>query len=324
MNTWFQIFYRRHTIIMLVILTLALLAAPLLTLLPLSIQLIVLATSIVIFGLPHGALDLTLIRGSSSGAWHVLALSIFVYLLGLATVICAWLHVPILMLTSFLMLAVAHFGFGDTGEITGLQRALEIIVRGGSTIVIPLFFQTATTLELFTILVGPESTTAMHAASQAIMPSAGWIWSLCLIASISWRVSTRRPGWLLAILELILIAAVFAMLQPLIAFLLYFNLIHSVRHLADLGAARFPKSGHCAWRWLLSESLPLTVATLILATIAFYLFRHSINFNENITRVIFWGLSALTIPHMVLVACWHLRGERPPGDLFYQQKSEST
>ena len=33
-------------------------------------------------------------------------------------------------------------------------------------------------------------------------------------------------------------------------------------------------------------------------------------------RVIFWGLSALTMPHMILTAWWHRRGDPQPGDLF--------
>jgi hypothetical protein len=33
-------------------------------------------------------------------------------------------------------------------------------------------------------------------------------------------------------------------------------------------------------------------------------------------RLIFWGLSALTLPHMILTAWWHGRGDPQPGDLF--------
>ena len=111
-------------------------------------------------------------------------------------------------------------------------------------------------------------------------------------------------------------AAIFAVFHPLAAFLLYFSFVHSVRHIADLGAARFPESSARARRWLLLESLPFTSATVLLAALAWFLFAQSIDFNEALLRIIFWGLSALTMPHMILTAWWHSRGEPQPGDLF--------
>ena len=148
------------------------------------------------------------------------------------------------------------------------------------------------------------------------MPAAGWLWVACLVAALLWRVLQHAPGWLPATAELLLTTAIFAVFHPLAAFLLYFSFVHSVRHIADLGAARFPESAARARRWLLLESLPFTATTVLLATLAWFLFAQSIDFNEALLRIIFWGLSALTMPHMILTAWWHGRGDPQPGDLF--------
>jgi Brp/Blh family beta-carotene 15,15'-monooxygenase len=136
------------------------------------------------------------------------------------------------------------------------------------------------------------------------------------VAALLWRVLQHRSGWIAACAELILTTAVFAVFHPLAAFLLYFCFVHSVRHIADLGAARFPANGGHAARWLLRESMPFTVATILLAAAIWLLFARSSAYDETMIRTIFWGLSALTVPHMILTAWWHGRGEPKPGDLF--------
>lgn len=316
MKYWFYTFQRRHTIVVTIVLSLALFASQFLPTLSLSAQLVILSIAVVIFGLPHGALDLTLVQGGSSGSVRAIAFSTLVYLLGSAAVIAAWLSLPVTTLLGFLLIAAFHFGFGDTEGLRGPQRAVEVAARGGFSTITPLFFQPQTTLALFALLVGPEAAGTLGTTIDVMMPGAGWLWGTCLGIAVLWRVIARKPSWLPATLELLLTATAFAVLNPLVAFLLYFSFIHSVRHLAELGAARFPNSAAHAACWLMLESLPFTAATLVLAAFFGFAFGHSVSFNEGLMRILFWGLSALTVPHMILVGWWHARGERQPGDLF--------
>ena len=316
MNTWFQSFQRRHTVAVVVLLGLALLAAPFLPAFSLSSQLAVLAVAVACFGLPHGALDLTLIQGASSGSWRAVASAGLFYLLAAGGILAAWLWAPVHTLFGFLMIALIHFGFGDTTELRGPQRVLEVVARGGFSTIAPILFQPKTTLELFALLVGPGSVEPLNATTAFIMPGAGWLWAGSVGAAVFWRLMARRRGWLQATAELVLTTAVFAVLHPLVAFLLYFNFVHSVRHLAELGAARFPGAASHALRWLLHASWPLTVATLALAVLGAVLFGSTRTLNENLIRTVFWTLSALTVPHMILVAWWHGQGAPQPGDLF--------
>ncbi|MFM8684767.1 MAG: Brp/Blh family beta-carotene 15,15'-dioxygenase [Chthoniobacterales bacterium] len=316
MNEWFPAFQRRHTIAVVILLTIALAASPFLPTIPLATQLTMLAATVVIFGLPHGALDLNLVRGATSGSRFTLATAVGLYLLAAGIVLALWVFAPVIALFGFLFIAVIHFGLGDTEDLNGPQRAVEAVARGGFAGIAPIVFHPSTTRDLFALLVGPNSTAALYSALAAISSPATLVWGLCLVGALLWRALQRRSGWCAACAELILTTAIFAVFHPLAAFLLYFCFVHSVRHIADLGAARFPESGARAGRWLICESLPFTVATILLAAVFWLVFARSAAYDQTMIRTIFWGLSVLTVPHMILTAWWHWRGDPTPGDLF--------
>jgi len=316
MSAWFPAFQRRHTLFVVVLLAASLALSPLLPALPLTVQLTVLALAVALFGLPHGALDLALVQGASRGSWLALAAAIGVYLVVSAAVLAVWIIAPVLALSGFLAIAVIHFGLGDTEDLHGTQRAVEVLARGGFAGIAPLVFHPQTTRDLFALLVGPNSVATLDAALALLTTPVSYLWVACLAAAILWRLWQRAPGWLPAVAELLLTTAIFAVFHPLAAFLLYFCFVHSVRHIADLGAARFPDAAPRALRWLLVESLPFTLATVVLGGLAWFVFGRAINFDEAMIRLVFWGLSALTLPHMILTAWWHGRGDPRPGDLF--------
>ena len=316
MSAWFPAFQRVHRRFVVGFLAVALLVSPFAPSLPLALQLTVLALAVVIFGLPHGALDLALVQGASRGSWTALVGAAILYLMASGLVVMVWISAPVAALLGFLAIAVIHFGLGDTEDLHGPQRAMEVIARGGFVGIAPLVFHPQTTRDLFALLVGPAATANLDAALAVMTTPATRLWLACLVVALAWRTIQRAPGWISAVMELLLTAAIFAVFHPLAAFLLYFCFVHSVRHIADLGAARFPDSAARARRWLLLESLPFTVATVALGMVAWLVFAGSVAFDEAMMRLVFWGLSALTVPHMILTAWWHGRGDPQPGDLF--------
>ena len=134
MSTWFPAFQRRHTLFVVALLAAALATSPFVPAVPLGLQLTVLALAVVVFGLPHGALDLALVRGAAQGSRLALAAAIGVYLVVSAAVLAVWIAFPVAALLGFLAIAVIHFGLGDTEDRHGPQRAVEVIARGGRVI----------------------------------------------------------------------------------------------------------------------------------------------------------------------------------------------
>ncbi|MGA0177059.1 MAG: Brp/Blh family beta-carotene 15,15'-dioxygenase, partial [Chthoniobacterales bacterium] len=95
MSTWFPAFRRRHTLFVVGLLAAALALSPVVPAVPLALQLTVLALAVVVFGLPHGALDLALVRGAAQGSRLALAAAIGVYLVVSAAVLAVWIAFPV-------------------------------------------------------------------------------------------------------------------------------------------------------------------------------------------------------------------------------------
>lgn len=117
------------------------------------------------------------------------------------------------------------------------------------------------------------------------------------------------------IVELFSIYALFASTSPLVAFIIYFCIWHSARHNFMVAAACFDKTN--AFKALSSffwASVPFSLGALGMGYAGFH-FMH--DKPENLIKVqlrmVFIGLNALTIPHMMFIELSDLRGRVASG-----------
>lgn len=313
---WRPLFERRHAQVIVGVLPLAMLATPWVVTLPIPLQVALLACFVAVAGLPHGALDLALLRGMGvSGLRLVGALGLYLLLAGL--VLASFAFFPVATLAGFLAVAAVHFGLGDTETLHGGRRMLEALARGGLAIVAPAYFHPSETGDLFEQLCGQASGVAAHQLADFFGGGLGLVGGILLVVACLVRLlesdAAQRVANRWAAAEMMLTLAIFALWPPLTAFLLYFCGIHSVRHLADLAASRHPQEGARAFRWLLAESWLLTLVTILGGVLVWWAFQATVD--AILLRIIFQGLAALTAPHMLLVFAWHARGEPPPRGL---------
>lgn len=310
---WWPRFEHRHTQAIVGVLPLAMLATPLVVTLPLPLQVGLLAFFVAVAGLPHGALDLALLRGmGATGLRLVGALGLYLLLAGL--VLASFAFFPVATLAGFLAVAAVHFGLGDTETLQGGRRVIEALARGGLSILAPAYFHPRETGDLFAQLCGQGSDAAAHQLADFLGSGLGLFGGILLVAACLVRLlggdGAHRVANRWAAAEMMLTFAIFALWPPLSAFLLYFCGIHSVRHLADLAASRHPQEGARAFRWLLAESWLLTLVTILGGVLVWWAFQATVD--AILLRIIFQGLAALTAPHMLLVYVWHARGEPMP------------
>ena len=100
-------------------------------------------------------------------------------------------------------------------------------------------------------------------------------------------------------LELVALGYFAHVTHPLIYFIAYFCLFHSLKHYSEISILL----DHAKLTKLFIWSLPTTIATLILALIFLYFFvqiEHK-SLETSVLQITFVGLSALTVPHMLLV-----------------------
>ncbi len=257
-----------------------------------QIELLVIASLILVLGVPHGALDTIFasqIYGIDSLRGWIFFGSIYLFLSAL--VVGIWLLQPAIFLLAFLFISAFHFS-GDPVEGTPWPtRALY----GGAVVILPTALHAVETARLFSLLAG-------ESAAALVMPWLGllaWPWLGGLILA---GIQRSRTDWLTA-LELVAVAALSVFAPPLLSFTLFFCAMHSARHI--LRTINY--SAQSSRLFVLAAALLPMFGVLVVSLIAWY-FLQSTPLDARIVQIVFVGLAALTVPHMALVERVRLSG----------------
>ena len=262
-----------------------------------SVNLVALA-AIAVIGLPHGAFDgaiaihLGFARRMTGFATFVLA-----YCALAALVVWVWLHIPAFSLLLFMLISMVHFGLGDARARHGMLRWAQAIAHGGVVVVGISFLHKAETDRIFTFLVGPD-TSMVWMGLQALAGLVGAAIIYISVRQIHGRVTGAITTGFGGLGEMALLAVLFAVTPPLVGFAIYFCCVHSVRHMRHI--------------WLdLRQNLPVrrlqlqaalfTVASWVAGAVALGMSRQAMALEGAVLQVVFIGLAALTVPHMLLV-----------------------
>ena len=248
--------------------------------------------TIIVFGVPHGALDVeigrNLLRGRVGGWWFPVFAGPYLLLVG--TVLLAWRWAPEATLATFLAASVWHFGTEDTGG-----SGWPALFRGGLPVAVP-------------VLLHPEATASVFSAASGLAFEQPPAWLAA--ASILWLIPAfltilrSRPHDLLLPGAL---CTAFAVLPPLTAFALYFVAVHAPAHTIALirHPSRAPRVRDEPSAWRLAA--PTTVLTVVIGAALWPAYT-----GEAPVRLLCLTLqllAAFTLPHMILDA-WLERQDR--------------
>lgn len=258
--------------------------------------LLIIASAILLLGVPHGALDTLfaqrLYRITTRARWVVF---IVFYVLLAAFVVVVWWSAPHLFLILFLTISAFHFSADPDVDI----RLGARIFYGATIIVLPAALHAPQVTTLFAQLVGSD-------AASDIVGGLKWLIAPLLIGVVLLMVRVVLLDRLAAIEILgVVLLALFA--SPLIAFTLFFCCMHSPRHLLRAAAL----TGITPKHLMINVAVIPTLATIVLAGFGMLVFS-KLPVNERMMRIIFVGLAALTVPHMMLVEQVRLRRWRFP------------
>ena len=243
--------------------------------------------AIVVFGVPHGALDVeigrTLFRARWGRAWFpVFALP---YLALVALVLVGWHAAPEAALALFLLASVWHFGSEDAGG-----GVLPAIAAGGLPIALPVLLHPAATARFLSAVSG-----LTLATPPGWLTVASLVWLLPMTTWIV-REITGRHARKLAVPGAI--GCAFVVLPPLMAFALYFVIVHAPAHMRALvrNAGRMPRAGTVGRAWILAA--PATLLTILIgaALWPFYSGAAAV----RLVCLTLQMLAAFTLPHMLL------------------------
>lgn len=283
---------------------------------PLEVQLVPFAVSILVFGLPHGALDHLVparLRGDGRVLRSVAVVVALYAVLGAATA-ALWLVAPLAGMLAFIALTWFHWGQGDRwidhlmgdGTVGGAAAALTIAARGALPMLVPLVAHPAD----YSSVVG-EAASAVGRASRApvgaLSITTGWrvvagVIVLVLVTALVAAVHRARRPVARTVTEVVVLAAFFWVVPPVLAVGLYFTLWHSVRHvvrleLTDPAGARDLAAGRLFRPFLrfLRQAWPITLVALAI------LVGTGVLLGDDGLGVYLVVLAVLTTPHAAVV-----------------------
>ena len=285
-----------------------------------------------LLGIPHGACDhvvggaLRGVSGRAAGPGFYAA-----YLSAGLAVLACWFVSPPLASAGFLIVAAAHFGQGDVywSRESGLAslsdslgyRGSLLAVRSALPIALPLLAHpgefSAEAEALAARLFGrsgwtiPPSATALGLAAVAAIVGLQVGWA----ALIGRRggVGTRRAAAVDAGETLVLVAT-FWLVPPVLALGVYFNAWHSLRHVGRLMEvdpttrrlieADRPASALAAFA---GRAWPMTLGALALMVALAAVIGRGLATPSDLGMLALVSLSALTLPHVLVVAWMDVR-----------------
>ncbi|MEX0386129.1 Brp/Blh family beta-carotene 15,15'-dioxygenase [Spiribacter onubensis] len=244
---------------------------------------IVLVLSTAILGLPHGSLDTAVARRHLRLHSMPRLIAFLGGYMALSTVVIAiWWQAPNAALGAFLLYSAVHFGDDVAhrlGRLGGVGYGLWILG-------LPVTLHPQKVQPLFEML-GATRADLLVAAGPWALGLGGAI----LLAALALSPNRATSDWR----DPLLLVVGAALLHPLAYFIAYWCFLHSPRHL-ELAARDL---GLDSWRERLRAVAPTTLATyaLALAALPFLIGMPS---DAILMRIIFIGLAALTVPHMIL------------------------
>lgn len=236
--------------------------------------------AILLFGLPHGALDLRMLVARTP----VTRLAAYLGLAALTFLL--WRLAPIAALAAFLALAIIHFA----GDWTALDEPFLAHGIAAGLISAPSLLHLETLRALFAALAGHGDAAALGDVLRLLAPMA-----LALAVAGVLALVVRGHGRLALATATALIAMV--LLPPAVGFALYFGLLHSPLQLS----AELPTSAEARRKLLLRVVLPVTAMALAIA-LGLALTETRPTASASVVAGTFMALSILTTPHMIAPA----------------------
>ncbi|WP_288467552.1 Brp/Blh family beta-carotene 15,15'-dioxygenase [uncultured Curtobacterium sp.] len=296
---------------------------------PPAVQIVPFAVSVLLFGLPHGALDHLVparLRPGTSTTRSVLGVVALYVVVGAGTA-ALWTATPLVGFLVFIGITWFHWGQGDLwvdrllgdGAAGPLDATVTVLVRGALPMVVPFVAQPTAALSVVTGTVTALGDHASAPTAGVVLPGAVRVAAGVLVLSlvVLHLVRVRRSGqpvWRQATEDLVLLAF-FALVPPVLAVGLYFTLWHAVRHvlrleLTDPVAVDRLERGHLLGAFLrfCRQAWPVTAAAVALLVVVATVLR------QADLAVYLALIAALTTPHTVVVT-WmdHVqRTWRPP------------
>jgi len=269
-----------------------------------SAEIWVVVLSVLIIGIPHGAID------------HIMAAELFSlnqtlkdhllfyasYLLVMFIIGALWIFLPEAGMALFLIISIYHFGQADMEDFLSDRSPVNRL------------FYSARGLLIIGLIVFSEPTTTYPIMADAMqmntlilsdfMPSANsslWIviGLYCLISGFG-IVTGRFENVTNFIVDSLLLTLFLWVTGPLVGFAVYFALWHSAGHINEMREFFKSRGKSLSVAQFYKKATPFTVVSIIGLLLLLFI-NIQINLENQFLSLMFILISVLTLPHMLIV-----------------------
>jgi Brp/Blh family beta-carotene 15,15'-monooxygenase len=279
---------------------------------PEPVQVVPFAVSILLFGLPHGALDHLVPARMDPRLTRRRSIRAVVVLYALLGGVTAgiWIVSPPVGFALFILVTWFHWGQGDLWLDRALRRttasrldaALTVLVRGGLPMLLPLVSHPTEYRAVFDATTGLlHGSPGFSAGSATIRVAAAVLLAAAIVAHLLIRHRSGQ-GTRAVASEIAVLALFFIAVPPVLAVGLYFTFWHAVRHIVRLELLSDEGRDDLEQGLLLRpfvrflrDALPVTACAVALL-VALALTLHSAGLGTYLLLI-----AALTTPHTAVV-----------------------
>ena len=244
-------------------------------------------------GLPHGSFDgaVASLVGFNNRKQF---LQFLIYYLALFfIVIVFWLYFPIVALFIFIIMTIAHFGLCDWTNFRIKKYKFSVSFTYGMTIIFGIiFFNENQSFLIFEYLTNDK---IYLIQKYFYIPYFLTLISIIYFIYISIFEKKLRKG----VIEISFLLFIFYFFDPLLSFAIYFCFFHTYKHLKHLIKNIYLNLKNK--KFVIYSTLIFTVVSWVGGLGIVYYLIQNLSLYESILKVIFIGLAALTLPHMLLV-----------------------
>jgi Brp/Blh family beta-carotene 15,15'-monooxygenase len=247
--------------------------------LPQSVRYLPLLASVVLFGLPHGAIDVFVparLGGRTLSKSMALVGVAYLVLGGLYAAL--WVVAPAAAAAVFIAITWFHWGQGDLHTLlafvgadhlrTRPLRAATLVVRGGLPMLVPLLWfpdrYRAVVDAWVGLFGGGLSATPLFAVETRLVAGAAFLALTVGTLAAGYRHAGANRGWRIDLGETALLWVLFSTVPPLVAIGVYFCGWHALRHVLRYTAIGGRTPTRRAFASFGREAAPLTAAALAL------------------------------------------------------------
>jgi len=287
------------------------------------------ALSVVVLGLPHGAVD-HLVPGRLGDGVTVRSMLWVgaVYVVLMAAYAVGWFLAPTASFVFFVAMTLFHWGQGDVYALlaldgaehlpTATERGLALLVRGGLPMLAPLVAVPGRYREVALSVVSLFGADAA-ALAPAFSPTGrlvagGGLLALSVLGVVVGGLRVRggaaRTPWLVDAGEVALLWVYFAVVPPVLAVGVYFCLWHALRHVARLlvvsdaaSDALAAGDATAALGRFARDAAPLTAVSLLVFAALWVAVPNAPGAGDRggLLALYLVGIAVLTLPHVAVV-----------------------